>query len=176
MKRRAITIDQVERVKAISSDALAGSGKTNPVHVPEATGTPKDGLIISPFPMAQAIIEGRKTLVVKTQPFSELDDGTFYLISGRKALGIVHLGKQAMISKDQFAALEPQHGIDEATRAKWCKQYKGWCEGPFYVWRVDSVIKYDDPMETNVGPGPQVLVHNVQIKAPANKRIEKFKM
>lgn len=162
---------ETKRVKAITSEVLTGGGSKQPGHMPEMSespkaelGVPKDGLIISPLQMAEAILDGSKTLIVKTQPLAGLSGGQFVLLSGRKGLGVIQLGDVFQFGQEEFPKLENQHIIPQRTRERWCKQYKGWCNGPYFGWKVVRYWKFDEPKDTNVGPGPQSIVHGVVLK------------
>jgi len=125
---------------------------------------PTDGLIVSPAWMAEAVLDGRKTLIVKTRPF-EIAGKRYLLISERKALGVVTLGKLRDVDLDELKRTIDQHLISEDLRSEWAKAQKGWKKGPFYAWPVKMESKFDAPAETNIGPGPQVLARDVELKS-----------
>jgi len=124
---------------------------------------PPNGLIITPTSMAEAVIDGKKSIIVKTRPF-EISDRVYLLINEQKALGIVALGKLTEMSLAELQQTEDEHLINMDLRAKWMSKQPRWENGPFYAWPVKVVEKFDQPQETNVGPDPQVVVHDVKIK------------
>jgi hypothetical protein len=149
--------------KAITSDALATGGKLSPATIGSSALNVHDGLILSPSFMARAVIDGRKTLIVKTKPF-EISNKDFILVSQRQALGVVHLGPMKEMGNEEFAATEPQHLITSELRAQWAEAQPSWKQGTLYCWNVKVLDKFDSPLRTNVGSGPQVTVRDVQVE------------
>ena len=170
MTRRGVAhaaADELAREAAALSKLLITPGAIAGLVVPAER--PRDGVVVSPRAMADAILEGRKTLLVKTRPFA-LAGGRFLLLSGRLALGVVKFGDMATIrSLDALHALDSEHLINEATRRAWCEAQPGWCQPPFYAWPVRVVERFAAPRDTNVGAGPQVFVRDVVLKAEERK-------
>lgn len=175
---------QVSVSKVIGMPELEDGGKLHPLQRPGRSGIlpeedpklpriedysgeadlPTDGLIVSPAWMAEAVLGGRKTLIVKTRPF-EIAGKRYLLISERKALGVVTLGKLRDVDLDELKRIADQHLISDDVRSDWAKTQKSWKKGPFYAWPVAVESKFDEPVETNIGPGPQVLARDVELKS-----------
>lgn len=132
---------------------------------------PSDGLVLAPPSMAEAVVKGEKKLIVKSRSL-DIAEQSLVLISQRKALGIVTLGEMKQISDDEFTVLEPDHLITAETRKSWAEVQPSWAEGPLYSWTVASVEKFDVPRDTNVNAGPQVLVHDVEVRANLAEKIK----
>ena len=123
-----------------------------------------DGLIISPPEQAQLIVDGKKKLIVKTRDFP-LANRVLFLISKRKALGIIKLGASEKIdSLDEFHRREKEHLISKELQQQFCRDQKSWCAGPYWAWPIVGVEAFDQPRDTNVPTGPQVLVNDVVLK------------
>lgn len=152
--------------KQITSDALADAGKAPPLQGLFSTQAeaqiPTRGLILSPPFMAESVIEGQKSLIVKSRAY-EIANEPFILLSQRKALGIIALGEQEQLTDQQFEARESEHLISKATRAEWCEAQPSWCKGPLYAWKVNVIEKFDKPVDTDVEVGPQVVVNDVSL-------------
>lgn len=121
-----------------------------------------NGLIISPDWMAEAILDGRKTLIVKTRPF-DISDKTLYLINQRKALGLVSLGDTKVLDLKSLQTSSDEHLITETIRDEWCKSQKAWCGDIFYAWPIIKIEKYEEPLKTNIGTDSQIIVSDVEI-------------
>jgi 2'-5' RNA ligase len=163
--------------KAIGMPELDVGGKLLPLQRPgssdvlpeeEAPKLPTDGLILSPAELAGAVLDGRKTLMVKTRPF-EIAGKRCLLIGDRKALGIVTVGKLRDVDLAELNRTVDQHHISEELRAGWAVDRKRWKKGPFYGWTIKVESKFDEPVETDIGPDPQVLARNVELKSVEKK-------
>lgn len=127
---------------------------------------PTTGVIISPRWMAEKILAGIKTLVVKTREMGVRPDQDVLLLSEREALGVVRFPKRRVVeTRTELLNLKRKTLIDEDTLDKWCKAQPSWCSGPWVVYDVEVVQRFDAPRETNVPVGPQVLAHDVVVKS-----------
>jgi hypothetical protein len=141
--------------EAVHPGVVVGLGKQD-------DDLPTVGLAVSPMAMAEAILSGEKTLLVKSRPL-DIGEARYVLLNGRRALGVVELGTVAELSDEQFAAREDEHRITQAIRAEWCGAQPSWCAAPLYAWPVKVVAAFPEPLETNVPTGPQVVVRDVQV-------------
>lgn len=119
---------------------------------------PRDGLALSPPWLAQAVIEGRKTVIVEQENLG-ISDKPVLLISQGQALGIVQLGRMQELTKEEFERLSPQHLINARMA-----QERGWADGPFYSWPVAVAYRFSLARETNVPSGAPPVVHDVLLK------------
>lgn len=158
-----------ELEKAITAEGL-GDGKKPPAKLKPEEKLPSVGLVLAPPVMAQSVIDGKKMLVVKSRSL-ELDNKDYVLLSQRKALGVVRLGAKKQIDDKEFTKLEPEHLITAKMRKDWCEAQPSWCKGPLYAWPVKVVEKFDEPRDTNVKAGVQVLVTDVEVKQ--KEKVEK---
>ncbi len=78
---------------------------------------PAKGLyLVSPH--GEMIVEGKKTLIIKKKRFNT-EGKSFVLLEGKKALGIIILGKAVEIGVEDFTHLKKRHQISEEERKKW---------------------------------------------------------
>jgi site-specific DNA-adenine methylase len=124
---------------------------------------PEAGVVESPPNMAKAIIDGDKRLLVKAKPV-DIEAGDYTLLSVGKALGVVRLGEREEVDAVKFAELQPQHLVTDQLRAEWSEVQPSWSDGPWYVWPVEVVQKFDEPCATNVKPTPDPVVQGVVVE------------
>lgn len=158
--------------KAITSEALDDGGRLQPAQgLPKPTTAkpvPKDGVVVSPPALAEAVLSGKKSLIVKSKPY-EIAGRELLLLSQGKALGIVKLGAIEKLDAKQFAELEPRHLISDETLKGWCEAQPSWCEGPWWGWAVKVVEKFDAPKDTSAGPGPHIVAKDVAVQGLTEK-------
>jgi len=123
---------------------------------------PKSGLIVTPSSMAEAIAEGRKTILVKTKSY-DIADREMLLLDRDKALAIIRVGEQQELDGDSFDEHEQQHLITREIRKDWSEAQPSWEEGPFYQWPIEVIEKFEEPIETDIEMGPAVVVEEVDI-------------
>ncbi len=141
--------------KAINSPSLDGGGKLKPAQtggpgllageprekippIEDHSGLPTRGVVVSPPELAKAILDGKKTMIVKAVNMP-IGGQSLLLLSEQKAIGVVTLGKAQKITAKRLAALESEHLLTKDILDERVRMQKGWDKGPFYAYPVIDV-------------------------------------
>lgn len=123
---------------------------------------PTDGLIVSPAEQAEAILDGRKRLFVKSRPF-DIAGEDWLLVSGNVAFGVWRLGDPKKVDADALDKLEAETLISSELREEF---WPGRDE--FWVYPILSVRRFAKPRSIKPVRGPQVVVRGVVFKAESD--------
>lgn len=123
---------------------------------------PSVGVVLPNAQLAEAVLLGDVTLVVKSRPFA-LAGRDVLLIADRKAYGTVRLGKQEELSARQFHARVREHGVDTRLHKELAQEQRSWAEGPYFAWPVQEAQAFDAPQDTNVPHDAQPVVYDVTL-------------
>ena len=141
--------------KAIGSPSLDDGGKLKPAQpggpgllageprakippIEDHSGLPTRGVIVSPPALAKAVLDGKKTMIVKAVNMP-IGGQSLLLLSEQKAIGVVTLGKAQKITVKRLAALESEHLLTKDILDERVRMQKGWDKGPFYAYPVIDV-------------------------------------
>ncbi len=141
--------------KVIASPSLNGGGKLKPAQtggpgllageprekippIEDHSGLPSRGVIVSPPELAKAILDGKKTIIVKAVNLL-IGGQSLLLLSERKAVGVVTLGKAQKITAKRLADLESEHLLTKDILEERIRTQKGWDKGPFYAYPIIDV-------------------------------------
>lgn len=169
-------------LKAIGTSDSDSAGKKNPAQFADSFGLldegekgpamfqsqgkadiPTDGLVLAPNWMAESVVTGKKTMIVKTKPF-EIEGKIFLIIHNSLAYGVAELGKMEEMDDQRFRDTEMEHLIAPDLRDLWCSQQEGWCSAPYYAWPIKRAMAFEEPKEINVPTDALAIVRNVVFK------------
>jgi site-specific DNA-adenine methylase len=132
--------------------------------------TTNKGLIVTPPTLAQSVIDGEATMIIRPYAF-DCPPGEYVLVSMRKALGIVNVGERCELDQDGFAESETEHLVTKQMRDEWAEVQPSWAGERLWGWPVDVVEKFDEPLETDVEPGFEMIVQKVVLLDVEKKRL-----
>ncbi len=141
----------------ISTGQLATEGGLKPIAV-SGLKIPEDGIIVVQ-PFADKLLDGSKTVLVKSRPF-KISGKDYLLLTRNKALGIIKLSAPRQINLKEFRELKERHKIDEKTRKKFWPDKK-----KFWAYRVLKIRVFAAPIPIDAVKGPQVVVRGVKLQA-----------
>jgi hypothetical protein len=124
---------------------------------------PSRALIVSPDRMAEAVLEGRKTEIVKPS-YRAFGGEELLLVSKRKALAVVRLGEPTVRDDAALRETKDRHLLSGEALEERVERHKEWGLPPYYVWPIESVERFSRPYETDVGPGPHAVSKAVTVK------------
>jgi hypothetical protein len=120
--------------------------------------------IILVEPHGEQLIEGEKTLVVKSKKFNILDK-VFLVIQGNTAMGAVEFGSVKEIDLEEFNKLRGQHKITEEERKKWWPDKE-----KFWAYKPSIVIKFKKPRKIHRPKGTQTFIKSVKLVGEDDNR------
>lgn len=105
---------------------------------------PTQGVYEPSARVAESIVKGEATILVKPAIFGELKPGIYALVSQGGSGGIVRVGEGKTIeSRSMFKSLEREHKISEEMLAEWQSVLPSWARGPWTYWPVEVLHKYE---------------------------------
>lgn len=110
------------------------------------------GLIIV-YPHANYIIDGSKSIIIKSLYLPSIVDKQLLLIQNKKAIGLLKLRSPKEIDIKTFSKLYNKHRITEEERKKWWKNKR-----KLYLYKIYDLKVFKKPIIITYPQGPQVLV------------------
>ena len=119
---------------------------------------PSDGLTISPVEMAEAILDGRKTLLVKSRPF-DIAGRDWLLLSGNVAFGVLKLGDPKGIDVAEVDKLEGETLMSPEAREDVLPG-----RDEFWVYPITRADRFPTPRPISPLTEPKIVVRGVEFK------------
>lgn len=114
-----------------------------------------EGLYLAP-PHGELLYSRRKGAVAKHRPFPELENGTFVLVSGSRAYGVVALGDAEEVTPEEFDARFDEHRVTTKERAKWWPEAES-----LWLYPVKHFVPLELPVDVAVPSGVQTFLDEV---------------
>jgi len=108
-------------------------------------------------PHGKLLVDGKKTLMVKSIRLKDIQNKPWLIIQGDEALGVVMFGKAEQISLEEFEELRDEHKISEEEREKWWPEKR-----TFYKYKPLVVYRFKKPAKVVREKGPQVIIKQVK--------------
>ena len=121
------------------------------------------GIYLVP-PHGELIWKGKKSIIVKTRKFHIQEP--LFLVSGKKAYGIIQLGFPEPITKKEFDSLKDKHKITQKEFEKW-----GWKGKQLYAYRVSLITKFYKPKPVRIKRGTQTFIKKVEFLSLIRKDV-----
>lgn len=116
---------------------------------------PPHGLYLVP-PYGELIASGDMKCFAKPRHDTRFV-GTFVLVSGTKAYGVISVGKPVQIDVDEFDSLfGDQHRVSRKDRLQWWPEKES-----LYLYPIDEFMPYAGIKEVNIPPGVQTYMESV---------------
>lgn len=139
------------------------------------SGIPKDGLVESPPDLAAGIIEGIRCKIVRPRNQADIEPGKYLLLSRSEALGVVRIGlRETLPDEDSIEKEVGSTGVTKGLREEWSVALPSWSTPPWYVWPVQLIEKFIEPIPVfspvSVGPiSKGVVFESVGLREAAEK-------
>lgn len=110
-------------------------------------------------PHGELIWKGQKKLIIKSKDFSDMTMIPLYLVSDKKAYGVIKLRRPEEINLTQFLELEDKHKITEKERRKWWGNID-----KFYSYKFNVLEMFEVPKDYTPQQGVQSFIKNVEFQ------------
>jgi len=118
-------------------------------------------ILVAPHP--EMIVEGRKKMIVKSEPF-KLDE-PYYLVERDIVYGVIELEEPFEIDLADFERLRDEHQITEAERMAW------WPDAEIlYAYRIKRFVPFVERRRFKRKRGPQVIQRDIEFVESASPR------
>jgi len=141
----------------LTTGDLASEGGLKPIAIASYPKLPKDGLIVVE-PHASWIVDGSKTILIKSRPY-KISGSDYLLLTRNRALGIIHLSSPKEINLKKFKELEAEHKITPKERQKFWSDKK-----KFWAYKIVKLRLFASPIPIEPLVGPQVTARDVKLK------------
>lgn len=118
---------------------------------------PSGALLIDSLADAEAVLDGRQTLVVKTRPY-DIGDDDWLLVNGNMALGTWRLGEPSMVGPAELDALESETLISSAVRKT---RWPGTDE--FWTYPIMDAVPLGEPKAVVVPGETEFVAQGIEI-------------